>query len=207
MQDKPKPKYKKSTILHGTVEKSENKDSHYVDNVKFYEAYVQREKDVAEALAAGKEKPPLSEYIGECFIKIANNLARKYQFSSYSFKEEMILDAILHCVKYADSFKTATSNNPFSYFTQACYYQFLAKINEEKSELYIKCVATMSSLALNEVMDQATGPYADDYQVDTSVLDTEFMGDFISEFERKQTERKVKLKKPKATKFSLEKDD
>lgn len=202
-----KPKYKKSTILHGTVEKSEKKDTHYVDNEKFYQAYVEREKEVAKALAEGREKPPLSEYIGDCFIKIANNLARKYQFSSYSFKEEMILDAILHCVKYADSFKTSASNNPFSYFTQACYYQFLAKINEEKDELYVKCVSTMSSLALSEYMDQASGPYSEDYQVDTSVLDTEFMSEFISEHERKQRDRKAKLKKTKTTKFSLEKEE
>lgn len=205
MQEVQKPKYKKSTILHGKVEKSEKKDSHYVDNDKLYAAFVEREKEVQQALAEGKEKPPLSNYIGDCFIKIANNLARKYQFASYSYKEEMILDAILHCVKYADSFKTNTSTNPFSYFTQACYYQFLAKIKEEKEELYAKCSATMNSIVYEEFAEQAAGPYSEDYQVDTSVLDVEFMQTFMADFEGKQAEKKSRLKKK--SKFALDTDE
>lgn len=116
-----------------------NKNSiHYVNNAEFFEAMVKYKESVAAAEAAGEEKPRVPEYIGECFVKIANHLAYKSNFRNYSFREEMILDAIENCITYIDNFNPEKSRNPFAYFTQFAYYAFLRRISKEKKYLHTK---------------------------------------------------------------------
>ena len=81
---------------------------HYIDNKEFLAAMIEYRKTVTEAVAAGVDKPQVPEYIGECLIKIANQLAFKNNFINYSFREDMILDAIENCLTYIDNFDQAT---------------------------------------------------------------------------------------------------
>ena len=92
-----------------------------------------REKRLAEE--KGDPKPQVSEYIGECFVKIANHLAYKSNFVNYTFREEMILDGIENCITYIDNFNPEKSKNPFAYFTQITYYAFLRRIQKERNNL------------------------------------------------------------------------
>ena len=71
-----------------------------------------REKRLA-AEEKGDPKPQVSEYIGECFVKIDNHLAYKSNFVNYTFREEMILDGIENCITYIDNFNPEKSKNPF----------------------------------------------------------------------------------------------
>jgi hypothetical protein len=49
---------------------------------------------------------------------ICNKLSTKPNFMGYSYRDEMIADAIENCVAAAHSFDPEKSNNPFAYFTQ-----------------------------------------------------------------------------------------
>lgn len=112
--------------------------SHYIDNKKFYIEMVEWKKQVKEAREVEDTLPPVTEYIGRCFLEIAENLSKKPNFMNYPFKDEMIGDGIENCLMYCENFDPDKSNNPFSYFTQIIYYAFLRRIQKEKKQNYIK---------------------------------------------------------------------
>ena len=114
------------------------KKEHYVNNKEFLEAMKAYRKSVNKAKREKKEKPPVTNYIGSCFLKIANHLSYRPNFINYTFRDDMISDGIENCLQYLDNFNPAKSNNPFAYFTQIIYYAFLRRIQQEKKQLEIK---------------------------------------------------------------------
>jgi hypothetical protein len=114
------------------------KASHYIDNKRFLEDISNHREIVQKAKKDGIKPPGVTEYIGQCFLDIANNLAKKPNFANYSFKEEMIGDAVENCIMYATNFDPLKSTNPFAFFTQITFYAFLRRIQKEKKQLYIK---------------------------------------------------------------------
>ena len=85
-----------------------------------------------------RKSPPVTNYIGECFLKIANHLSYRPNFINYTFRDDMISDGIENCLQYLDNFNPKTSNNPFAYFTQIIYYAFIRRIQKEKKQITIK---------------------------------------------------------------------
>jgi hypothetical protein len=118
------------------------KTNHYINNADFLAALIKYQELCAEASKKGKSDPAIPNYIGECFLKIADHLSRKPNFSSYSFREEMVSDGIENCLMYFRNFDPTKSKNPFAYFTQIIYYAFLRRIMKEKKQLYVKYKAT-----------------------------------------------------------------
>lgn len=112
--------------------------THYVNNADFLVAISEYRRQVQEAKEKNLPKPIISNYIGECILKIATHLSYKPNFINYSYRDDMILDGIENCIQYIDNFDPAKSNNPFSYFTQIIYYAFLRRIAKEKKQTYIK---------------------------------------------------------------------
>ena len=114
------------------------KKPHYVNNKEFLAAMVEFKQMVADAEAAGEPKPRVPNYIGECFLKIANHLSYRPNFINYTYKEEMISDGIENCLQYINNFNPEKSNNPFAYFTQIIYFAFIRRITKEKKQSKIK---------------------------------------------------------------------
>lgn len=111
---------------------------HYVNNKDFLHAIIVYKKKVEAAKENGDPKPPVGEYIGGCFLKIAQHLSYKPNFVNYMFKDDMIGDGIENCITYIDNFNPEKSQNPFAYFTQIIYYAFLRRIQKEKKQVDIK---------------------------------------------------------------------
>ena len=105
----------------GTRKRSE----HYVNNKEFLYAIVQYKADVKEAEERGDPKPRITNYLGECFVKIATHLSYNPNFVNYMFREDMISDGIENCVQYIHNFNPEKSTNPFAYFTQIIHYACL----------------------------------------------------------------------------------
>ena len=82
--------------------------------------------------------PPVTNYIGECFLKIATHLSYRPNFINYTYRDEMISDGIENCLQYVKNFIPEKSKNPFAYFTQIIYYAFLRRIAKEKKQSHIK---------------------------------------------------------------------
>jgi DNA-directed RNA polymerase specialized sigma subunit len=96
-------------------------------------------KELVEiAQIRGEPKPRITNYLGECFLKIATHLSFKPNFVNYMFKDDMICDGIENCVQYINNFDPNKSSNPFAYFTQIIHYAFLRRIQREKRQLEIK---------------------------------------------------------------------
>jgi hypothetical protein len=108
--------------------------SHYVDNKKFLQALIEYRQSVVDAAAEGKEPPIVSNYIGECFIKIATHLSYKSNFINYTFKDDMISDGIENCLTAVAKFDPSKGSNPFAYYTQIIYFAFIRRIQKEKKQ-------------------------------------------------------------------------
>jgi hypothetical protein len=114
------------------------RSEHYVNNKEFLAALIKYREDIEIAQIKGKTKPRITNYLGECFLKIATHLSFKPNFVNYMFKEDMISDGIENCVQYIHNFNPQKSQNPFAYFTQIIHYAFLRRIQREKRQLEIK---------------------------------------------------------------------
>ena len=111
---------------------------YYVNNKEFLAAITEYRNKVLHAKETGKPRPRVTNYLGECFLKIATHLSYKPNFVNYMFREDMICDGIENCLQYIDNFDPEKSKNPFAYFTQIIYYAFLRRIQKEKKQLEIK---------------------------------------------------------------------
>ena len=111
---------------------------HYVNNKEFLAALIAYREMVQLAEQRGDPKPRITNYLGECFLKIATHLSFKPNFVNYIFKDDMISDGIENCVQYIHNFDPEKSQNPFAYFTQIIHYAFLRRIQKEKKQLEIK---------------------------------------------------------------------
>jgi hypothetical protein len=116
----------------------EEENSHYVDNKEFLAEMIKWKKRYNAAEESGRKKPPISNYIAEAFLKIAEHLSYRPNFMNYPYREEMVGDGVENCLMYAHNFDPNKSKNPFSYFTQIIYFAFLRRIEKEKKQSYIK---------------------------------------------------------------------
>jgi len=114
------------------------KKNHYIDNQEFLAALIDYRQKIVIAQNKGLPKPKVSNYIGECFLKIATHLSYRPNFINYMYKDDMICDGIENCIQYIDNFDPEKSRNPFAYFTQIVYFAFLRRIHKEKRQLDIK---------------------------------------------------------------------
>jgi hypothetical protein len=116
---------------------------HYVDNKKFGKALEEYAENVNKAKAENKTIPIVPNYIADCFLKIAEGLSHKVNFIRYTYREEMVMDAVENCLRaitnYNPNAATRTgTQNAFSYFTQICFFAFLRRIEKEKKQQDIK---------------------------------------------------------------------
>jgi len=140
---------------------------HYVDNKKFLEAMIEYREKCEKAKEKNRNKPDVTNYIGECFLKIANHLSYRPNFINYTFRDDMISDGIENCLQYMDNFNPDKSNNPFAYFTQIIYYAFIRRIQKEKKQIQIKS-KLIANTGVENMMDQLQG---DDTQYQSQLLD------------------------------------
>jgi len=125
------------------MKKKAREKPHYVNNKEFSGAVVAYVESVNEARENKIDEPRITEYIGSCFLKIAEGLSHKPNFSGYTYREEMVMDAVENCIKAIMNYdvKKATRTglpNAFAYFTQITYYAFLRRIAKEKKHQDIK---------------------------------------------------------------------
>ena len=140
---------------------------HYVDNKKFLEAMVIYREKVNKAKENNRKKPDVTNYIGECFLKIANHLSYRPNFINYTYRDDMISDGIENCLQYMDNFNPEKSTNPFAYFTQIIYYAFIRRIQKEKKQQQVK-QKMIANAGVENIMDQLDG---DDSQYRSQLLD------------------------------------
>ena len=126
------------------------KSIHYVNNKKFSQAVVDYCTKLGDAKKQEDDLPLVPDYIAECFLKIAEGLSHKSNFIRYTYREEMVMDAVENCLKAIENYNieaaTRTGNpNAFAYFTQISWFAFLRRIAKEKKQQDIKLKYIKSS--------------------------------------------------------------
>lgn len=122
---------------------SKKENVHYVNNADFSNAVVEYVKSANEAKADNKTIPIIPNYIAECFLRISEGLSHKSNFIRYTYREEMVMDAVENCLKAIHNYDLSTATrtgrpNAFAYFTQIAWYAFLRRIAKEKKQQDIK---------------------------------------------------------------------
>lgn len=141
----------------------------YVNNRDFFNALV----DYYKVLETNPEAP-IPSYIGECLSMMANKYSTKPSFSGYSFRDEMIGDALENCFKYLNKFNPEKGENPFAYFTMTIHNAFIRRIKEEERERYVKIKNMRRTMSEDEIASF----YGGGKSYDTNEITSEFVRKF-----------------------------
>lgn len=110
--------------------KKKNKEQFYIDPVLF-------KKEIAIYYDTGK----CTDYLGGCLNKIAEGLGYSPKFINYSYKEEMVGDALIKMFSALKrkKFDVSTDTSPFGYFTTIAFHAFINRIKKEKKHYDTLC--------------------------------------------------------------------
>src|SRR6056300_909889 len=116
---------------------------HYVNNAQFSQAVVEYVTELNVARDKGETLPKVPDYIAQCFLKICEGLSHKSNFVRYTYREEMVMDAVENCLKAIENYNLEAATrtgkpNAFAYFTQISWFAFLRRIEKEKKQQDIK---------------------------------------------------------------------
>ncbi len=135
---------------------SNPKSTHYVDNKKFLSELIKHKEKVTKAKDKQIDKPMVSNYLGECFLKIATHLSYKANFINYTYRDDMISDGIENCLVAVEKFDPEKSSNPFAYYTQIIYFAFVRRIQKEKKQQATK-YKMLENVDLNQLLVHSDG--------------------------------------------------
>jgi len=169
------------------------KAKNYINNKTLYAAMIQYKNSLKEAEEKNKSKPQVSRYIGESILLICNNLAKKPNFSGYTYKQDMISDGIIDCISAVDNFDPDKTNNPFAYFTQIAWNAFIRRIHKEKKQTYIKHKNFENSFLMNELWEGDSN---------MQMVANEYSSEVVKSYEDKLTKVKKNSRVTGVEKFS-----
>lgn len=110
--------------------------------------YVENE-DIIKELKRYKETGERSEELGRMFFLIATKYAERGSFSGYSWKDDMIGEAVYTCLRYMHNFDLEVENpNPFAYFSLVIHRAFISYLKKQKKHSIIKDICYNNSECL-----------------------------------------------------------
>ena len=170
---------------------------HYVNNAIFSQAVVDYVSHVEKCKKEKESLPKVPDYIAQCFLRIAEGLSHKANFIRYTYREEMVMDAVENCLKAISNYNLEAATrtgkpNAFAYFTQITWFAFLRRITKEKKQQDIKLkYLTKSGIeSFIDVGDEAAAGDVASHFVDT-------LKDRIQRVRNTDTEIKEFVKKEK----------
>ena len=125
------------------TKKRRSRGEDYVNNKDFSEKVAAYIMDIADHVKRELEPPVMPDYVASCIYKIANGLSHSPSFKGYSYREDMVMDAVENCIARVGNYNIEAetrggSPNAFGYFTQISWYAFLRRIAKEKKQCAIK---------------------------------------------------------------------
>ena len=183
------------------MSRSKKQSIHYVNNAEFSQAVVDYVTVVNEAKDNSKQIPKVPDYVAQCFLRIAEGLSHKSNFIRYTYREEMVMDAVENCLKAIGNYNldaaTRTGKpNAFAYFTQITWYAFLRRISREKKQQDIKMKFIANSgiddFAVNENGDDTSGLVAEAFvdSLKTRIDRVKYVDAEVKEYGKVEKKRK-----------------
>lgn len=181
--------------------RSKRKSIHYVNNADFSQAVVDYVTIVEQAKKKKEQIPKVPDYVAQCFLRIAEGLSHKSNFIRYTYREEMVMDAVENCLKAISNYNLEAATrtgkpNAFAYFTQISWFAFLRRIAKEKKQQDVK-MKYLTQSGIENFIDNELGDTSSQQVVDAFIdtlrvridkvrnHDTE-----IKEFSKKEKKRK-----------------
>lgn len=128
-------------------------------------AYYVKNSELMPHIYEFMESGKVSEELGAMILKIATNYANKGSFYGYTWKDDMVAEAVMTCLKYMHNFNPMKQKrpNPFAYLTTIIHNSFLNYIRKQKKHSKIKDICYNNChLIDNEEMYYVKGI---DYQI------------------------------------------
>jgi len=194
---------------------AKKKSIHYVNNAEFSNAVVEYVKTVKKAKEEDLPLPQVTEYIAVCFLKICEGLSHRGNFIGYTFREEMVMDAVENCLKAIENYNIEAATrtgkpNAFSYFTQISWYAFLRRIEKEKKQTDIKhkfiAESGIESLTVTNPDDVAQNAVVSNF-VDTLKSRIDKIKGFDDDLKKYKKEKKPKKPRKKRVRKPVVKRD
>ena len=165
----------------------------YIDNKKFLQALKDYDLLCKEAESRGEEQPRVPEYIGECFILLCEKIATRWNFSNYSYKEDMILAGIEICLRRVRSFDPTQWDNPFGYFSRIIWRTLGDIIKDEHKQSYIKAKMTIDDFIMADALSDIEEDFGTNSE-ESATASPYF--DWMS-YEQKREAERAEKRKPK----------
>ena len=114
-----------------------------VNRLEFYQKVNNKELYNAIVLWQNKNKAskryiPITPFIQKSIWIIANKYSFDRKFINYPFRQDMVSEATIICLKYMGTFNPEKTKSAYSYFNQAIHNCFLQYIIKEKKQISIK---------------------------------------------------------------------
>ena len=180
---------------------SKRQSIHYVNNADFSQAVVDYVTVVENAKKNKTSIPKVPDYVAQCFLRIAEGLSHKSNFIRYTYREEMVMDAVENCLKAIMNYNLEAATrtgkpNAFAYFTQISWYAFLRRIAREKKQQDIKLKYIANSgiedFMINEHGDDTSGLVAEAFvdSLKTRIDRVKFVDHEVKEYAKVEKKRK-----------------
>ena len=150
MKSKIKNEDKKPTPVKRKVKKkSADKERYYVNGKEFHEA-------IAVFYDTG-DYDTIPDQLAVYIKKIAEGLSYAPNFINYSYKEDMVGDAIVKMLSALRNRKydPNSGSNPFSYFTTIAFHAFINRIKKEKK--HREMISDYQEAVYNDLMSTDDG--------------------------------------------------
>lgn len=116
-----------TTKLHVRTKRDKNPDTPEFTS----KYYVTNGKMLPEVIKS-KKQGQITEALAKMLMTLTRKYAQRPCFSSYTYKEDMISEALANLCKNALKFNPDKSSNPFSFYTTCINNSFLHFLNVEK---------------------------------------------------------------------------
>lgn len=84
------------------------------------------------------EKGKMSNELAKMLMLLTERYSKTSKFGGYTFREDMVSEALINLCKNALKFDPVKSSNPFSFYTTAIHNSFLQFLNNEKKHRNIR---------------------------------------------------------------------
>jgi DNA-directed RNA polymerase specialized sigma24 family protein len=118
------------------VEPNKKKRNNTVNNPKLYADIIDWHE--RKQAAPEGEKVEMGDYTAKCILEVSKKLAFHYRFINYTWKDEMVSDAIENLILAMPNYNIEYEN-PHAYMSMVAFNAFIRRIKKEKREVAKKC--------------------------------------------------------------------
>lgn len=85
-----------------------------------------------------KKKGKISNELAKMLMTLTDRYSKSSKFGGYTFREDMVSEALINLCQNALKFDPEKSSNPFAFYTTAIHHSFLQFLNNEKKHRNIR---------------------------------------------------------------------